>query len=127
MQEMNGQFAICKPPYEVGELLYLPNSWPSIIEILSFGYGKPVKLHYSGDEVYMSPYSIYRPLIGYPAGKYIYIVMPSGISEYMTDITPPIDMTEFTPTGHPVPFPASQKGIDFMNKKIQEIIDARNL
>src|SRR3990172_6515451 len=100
MLKMEGQFARCMPPYEVGEMLFLPNSSKPVLEVLSAGYGKAVGVAgFFGDQVMMAPWTVFRPLVGFPAGKYVYVVDERGYYSSHTDSNPPSGMTEYLPAG----------------------------
>lgn len=126
MLKMEGQFARCTPPYEIGEMLFLPNSWPNVFEILSPGYGKAIGVWgFAGDRVLMAPFTAYRPLVGYPAGKVFYVVDERGYYSSHPDPNPPANMTSYLPPGLEEEVPADPRALEFMRKKIEEIISAR--
>lgn len=123
---MDGQFAVCEPPYKAGEFLFLPNSWPSVYEILSPGYGIPQKVSgFAGDVVVMAPWTVFRASVGYAAGKVVFVLDDRGFFSSHADGTPAPNMTTYVPPGSPEPVDADPRALEFMNKRIQEILDAR--
>lgn len=123
---LEGQFARCAPPYAAGEFTFLPNSWPNVHEILSPGYGDPVQVSgLAGDSVWMAPWTVFRVAIGYQAGKWIYVLNEQGYFNSYPDPHPADNMTTYLPAGLDEPVPADPRALEFMGKKIQEILDAR--
>ena len=91
----------------MGQVLTLPNSFPSRYEILKVGGGELVQwAGMAGDVVFLPIGTVLRPLEGYAAGKYIYTVQPWGILLSSPDPNPPAGLTTYVPPGttEPVPY-----------------------
>lgn len=99
-------------PTRAGEIFWMPQSWPFVKELLSVGSGDVVKLAgYAGDALFLPVGSIFRPLIGFPAGKWIYTVQPGGGVRADADPAPP-EMTTIQAPNEPEPFPIAKKAYD---------------
>ena len=123
MLTIKGRIAKAEPPYEVGEMIFLPNSWPNVYEILSPGYGKAVGVWgFAGDQVLLQPFTVYRPLVGYQAGKVFYVSDEQGYYKSIADRTPPANMTTYLPPGLSEEVPADPRALEFMQRKVAEIL-----
>lgn len=105
------------PPYEVGEFLHFPNSWPSLYEVLSPGHGDPLTIKLSGDSVAMSPFTVFRVSIGPTVGGWVHMVKTNGHLDYVADTKPPASIVDYMRPGAEEPVRIDARAIPFLESR----------